>query len=147
MSIERVSLEQHFFSSTAQYRLKARDINVGEGEVINFDVGVTDQIEHGPFPWSRVKALKLMPVLAVSNSTLQKDDATAPWFAAAGEQAPVSAQTSLGYDGNVVSQSDWHRSSSTKQMAIASTSRVCSLKPVATRKARLRNSTGRPTVS
>ncbi|WP_137164652.1 YdgA family protein [Pseudomonas asiatica] len=104
MSIERVSLEQHFFSSTAQYRLKARDINLGEGEVLNFDVGVTDQIEHGPFPWSRVKALKLMPVLAVSNSTLQKDDATAPWFAAVGEQAPVSAQTSLGYDGNVVSQ-------------------------------------------
>ncbi|MFF7061947.1 DUF945 family protein [Pseudomonas sp. NPDC008258] len=104
MSIERVSLEQHFFSSTAQYRLKARDINVGEGEVVSFDVGVTDQIEHGPFPWSRVKALKLMPVMAVSNSTLQKDDATEAWFAAAGEQAPVSAQTSLGYDGNVVSQ-------------------------------------------
>jgi len=104
MSIERVSLEQHFFSSTAQYRLKARDINVGEGEVINFDVGVTDQIEHGPFPWSRVKALKLMPVLAVSNSTLHKDDALAPWFAAAGDKAPVSAQTSLGYDGSVASQ-------------------------------------------
>ena len=50
MSIERVSLEQHFFSSTAQYRLKARDINLGEGEVVSFDVGVTDQIEHGPFP-------------------------------------------------------------------------------------------------
>ncbi|MBA6089226.1 YdgA family protein [Pseudomonas monteilii] len=104
MSIERVSLEQHFFSSTAQYRLKARDINVGDGEVLSFDVGVTDQIEHGPFPWSRVKAFKLMPVLAVSNSSLQKDEATAPWFAAAGEQAPVSAQTSLGYGGNVVSQ-------------------------------------------
>ncbi|MGE8322033.1 MAG: YdgA family protein [Pseudomonas sp.] len=104
MSIERVSLEQHFFSSTAQYRLKARDINLGEGEVVNFDVGVTDQIEHGPFPWSRVKALKLMPVLAVSNSALQKDDFTAAWFAAAGDQAPVSAQTSLGYGGNVLSQ-------------------------------------------
>ena len=104
MSIERVSLEQRFFSSTAQYRLKARDINLGEGEVLNFDVGVTDQIEHGPFPWSRVKALKLMPVMAVSNSTLQKDDASAPWFAAAGEQAPVSAQSSLGYDGSVDSQ-------------------------------------------
>jgi len=104
MSIERVSLEQHFFSSTAQYRLKARDLNVGEGEVVNFDVGVTDQIEHGPFPWSRVKAFKLMPVLAVSHSTLQKDEATAAWFAAAGDQAPVSAQTSLGYGGSVVSQ-------------------------------------------
>ncbi|WP_336335926.1 YdgA family protein [Pseudomonas putida] len=104
MSIERVSLEQHFFSSTAQYRLKARDINLGQGEVVNFDVGVTDRIEHGPFPWSRVKALKLMPVLAVSNSTLQKDDFTAAWFAATGDKPPVSAQTSLGYGGNVVSQ-------------------------------------------
>ena len=104
MSIERVSLEQHLFSSTAQYRLKARDINVGQGEVINFDVGVTDQIEHGPFPWSRVRALKLMPVMAVSNSTLQKDEAVAPLFAAAGEKAPISAQTSLGYGGSVVSQ-------------------------------------------
>jgi uncharacterized protein YdgA (DUF945 family) len=104
MSIERVSLEQHLFSSTAQYRLKARDINVGQGEVINFDVGVTDQIEHGPFPWSRVRALKLMPVMAVSNSTLQKDEAVAPLFAAAGETAPISAQTSLGYGGSVVSQ-------------------------------------------
>lgn len=99
LRIERVSLEQHFFSSTAQYRLKARDINVGEGEVINFDVGVTDHIEHGPFPWSRVKALKLVPVMAVSNSTLQKDDAVAPWFDAAGGKVPLSAQTSLGYGG------------------------------------------------
>ncbi|MBW7569269.1 DUF945 family protein, partial [Chromobacterium subtsugae] len=34
----------------------------------------------------------------------QKDDATAPWFAAAGDKAPVSAQTSLGYGGDVASQ-------------------------------------------
>ncbi|WP_028634634.1 YdgA family protein [Pseudomonas parafulva] len=104
MTIERVSLEQHWFISTAQYRLKARDINVGEGEVANFDLGVTDQIEHGPFPWSRVKALKLMPVMALSNSTLDKDDATAAWYAAAGEQVPLSAQTSLAYGGGVTSQ-------------------------------------------
>jgi len=101
LTVELVSLDRHFFSSTAQYRLKAKDINLGDDEVVSFDVGMTDQIEHGPFPWSRVKALKLMPVLAVSDSTLQKDDFTAPWFAAAGEQAPVSAQTSLGYGGNV----------------------------------------------
>lgn len=62
---------------------------------------MTDQIEHGPFPWSRVKALKLVPVLAASSSSLQKDDLTAPWFAAAGEQSPISAHTSLGFSGNV----------------------------------------------
>ncbi|WP_313202310.1 YdgA family protein [Pseudomonas sp.] len=101
MTVELVSLDQHFFSSTAQYRLKANDINLGHGEVLSFDLGVTDQIEHGPFPWSRVRALQLMPVLAASTSSLQKDDLTAPWFAAAGEQSPIRAHTSLGFSGNV----------------------------------------------
>jgi uncharacterized protein YdgA (DUF945 family) len=101
LSVELVSLEQHLFTSTAQYRLKAKDINLGNGKVANFEFGVTDQIEHGPFPWSRVKALKLMPVMAVLNSTLRKDEFTAPWFAAAGEQVPLTAQSSLGYGGNV----------------------------------------------
>ncbi|MFJ3074502.1 YdgA family protein [Pseudomonas sp. NPDC087029] len=101
VTIELVGLEQHFFTSTAQYRVKAKDINVGHGEAVNFEVGLTDQIEHGPFPWSRVKALKLMPVMATSNSVLQKDDFTAPWFAATGDKPPVTAQVSLGYGGSV----------------------------------------------
>ncbi|MNZ57486.1 hypothetical protein D3C78_754670 [compost metagenome] len=101
MTIEVASLEQHFFTSTARYRLKVRDIRLSDGEPISFDVGVTDQIEHGPFPWSRVKAFRLMPVLAASNSALDKDDFTAPWFAAAGDKVPVSSQTSLGFDGSV----------------------------------------------
>ncbi|CAM3054552.1 YdgA family protein [Pseudomonas plecoglossicida] len=104
MTIELAGVEQHFFTSTAQYRLKAKDINLGQGEALNFEVGFTDRIEHGPFPWSRVKALKLMPVMATSNSTLQKDDFTAPWFAATGEQPPVTAQVSLGYGGDVDSK-------------------------------------------
>ncbi|MHA6164202.1 YdgA family protein [Pseudomonas sichuanensis] len=103
MTIELASLEQHFFTSTAHYRLKAKDIQLGEVEKLNFDVGVVDQIEHGPFPWSRVKAFKLMPVMATSNSALEKDDFTAPWFAAAGDKAPVSGQVSLGYGGTVES--------------------------------------------
>lgn len=101
MTVELVALDRHWFSSSAQYRLKAKDINLGHGEIVSFDLGVTDQIEHGPFPWSRVKAFKLLPVMAVSNSRLQKDELTAPWFAAAGEQSPISAHTSLGYTGDV----------------------------------------------
>jgi hypothetical protein len=99
MTIELASLEQHFFSSTAHYRLKAKDINWVRSR-LNFDVGVTDQIEHGPFPWSRVKAFKLMPVMATSNSALEKDDFTAPWFAAAGSR-PRQRPVSLGYGGTV----------------------------------------------
>ncbi|MHC6226916.1 YdgA family protein [Pseudomonas sp. X10] len=103
MTVELVSLDQHFFTSTANYRITAKDIWLGEGEPLNFQVGVVDEVEHGPFPWSRVKALKLMPVMAASNTRLQKDDLTAPWFAAAGEQSPVQGLVSLGYDGSVES--------------------------------------------
>ena len=101
MTLELASLEQHFFTSTAHYRLKAKDVWLGEGAPLSFDVGIVDQIEHGPFPWSRVKALKLMPVLATSNSALEKDDFTAAWFAAAGDQPPVTGQVSLGYAGSI----------------------------------------------
>ncbi|QVM90161.1 YdgA family protein [Pseudomonas entomophila] len=101
MTIELASLEQHFFTSTAHYRLKAQNVQLGEAEALNFDVGVVDQIEHGPFPWSRVKAFKLMPVMATSNSALEKDDFTAGWFTATGDKAPVTAQVSLGYDGGI----------------------------------------------
>ena len=34
MTVELVSLDRHFFSSTAQYRLKAKDINLGDDEVV-----------------------------------------------------------------------------------------------------------------
>jgi len=103
MVIELVSLDQHFFTSTAHYRIKAKDVWLGKGESLNFDLGVTDRIEHGPFPWSRVKALNLAPVMATSNSQLDKDDFTESWFAAAGGQSPVTSQVSLGYDGSLSS--------------------------------------------
>ncbi|HDS1736384.1 YdgA family protein [Pseudomonas sp. BP8] len=101
MALELVSLERHFFSSTAHYRLKAKDVWLGEGEALNFDVGIVDQLEHGPFPWSRVKALKLMPVMVASNGSLEKDDYTAAWFNAAGDRSPVTAQVSVGYGGHI----------------------------------------------
>lgn len=101
MTVEVASLEQHFFSSTAHYRVKAKDIHLSDGETVNFELGVTDHIEHGPFPWSRVKAFKLLPVMAASNSALDKDDFTTAWYAAAGDKAPLTSQTSIGFDGSV----------------------------------------------
>ncbi|WP_412461782.1 YdgA family protein [Pseudomonas sp. SC11] len=103
MTIELVSLDQHLFTSDAQYRLKANDLRLNDGEPVSFEVGVNDHIEHGPFPWSRVKVLKLLPVMAVSNSQLQKDDTTASWFAAAGDKSPVVGHVALGYGGGVQS--------------------------------------------
>lgn len=101
VTFELASLDQHFFTSTAHYRVKVKDVPLQDGQSLDFEVGVTDQIEHGPFPWSRVKAFKLLPVLATSNSQLDKDAFTADWFAVTGERAPLSAQTTLGFGGSV----------------------------------------------
>ncbi len=38
MTIELVSLDQHFFTSTAHYRLKAENVQVGEAEALNFQI-------------------------------------------------------------------------------------------------------------
>ena len=101
--IELTSLDQHFFSSTAHYLIKVKDVQVGELPV-SFELAAVDEIEHGPFPWSRVKSLKLMPVMAASNARLEKNQATASWFAAADEQSPLQVHSSLGYDGSVASE-------------------------------------------
>jgi len=99
MTVELASLDSHLFSSTAHYRVKVKDMVVGD-QLKSFEFGIVDRIEHGPLPWTRVKALKLMPVMAASNYALEKDAVTADWFAASGDVAPVYGQNSLGYDGS-----------------------------------------------
>lgn len=63
---------------------------------------VADRIEHGPLPWSRLKALALRPVMAVSHFQLEQSDALDGWFAASNGRAPLSGHASIGYDGAVV---------------------------------------------
>lgn len=99
VTLELASLESHLFSSTARYRVKVTELKGADGAE-SFELGFVDHIEHGPLPWSRVKALKLMPVMAASNYALEKDAFTAEWFAASAEVPPVYGQNSLGYDGS-----------------------------------------------
>jgi len=99
VSVELASLESHLFSSTARYRIKVKDMMVGD-RLESFELGFVDQVEHGPLPLSRLKAFKLMPVMATSNYALEKDALTAELFAASGEVPPVYGQNSLGYDGS-----------------------------------------------
>ena len=66
-----------------------------------FELVINDRIEHGPFPLSRLKALKLMPVMATSNYALESNPALEKWFAAANGKSPVEGQASLGYDRSV----------------------------------------------
>ncbi len=99
-SVELVSLEQHFYTSTAHYRVKVANLDAGD-ESVSLELNFVDRIEHGPLPWSRLKAFKLMPVMATSNYALEKTEGTAKWFAAAKEVAPLQGQVSLGYDRSV----------------------------------------------
>ncbi|MFK8330183.1 YdgA family protein [Pseudomonas sp. BJa5] len=99
VTLELASLESHLYSSTAHYRVKVKDMMVGD-EPQSFELAFVDRIEHGPLPWSRLKALKLMPVMAASNYALEKDALTSEWFAISGGVPPVYGQNSLGYDGS-----------------------------------------------
>lgn len=95
--LELVSLEQHLFSSVARYRFTVQNLELGD-EPSNLELTLVDRIEHGPFPWQRVKAFKLMPVMAASSTSIEKDATTAKWYAASGDVSPVQGEFSLGYD-------------------------------------------------
>lgn len=97
MSIELLSLERQFFSSNARYRVKFSGSLDGESPS-NLEWVVTDRIEHGPFPLSRLKAFKLMPVMATSNYALEQSPELEKWFVASNGVSPLNGQVSLGYD-------------------------------------------------
>lgn len=95
--LELLSLEQHLFSSVARYKFTVVASQLGD-ESSGINVTLVDRIEHGPFPWSRVKAFKLMPVMAASNTSIEKDAGTADWFALVGDVSPLQGQFSMAYD-------------------------------------------------
>jgi len=94
--VELLSLDRHFFTSTAHYRFSFQSPDLNEGQPV--ELLIVDNIEHGPFPWSRVKALKLVPVMAASNTALEKNLYSEKWFAMTDGQTPLTGQFSMGYD-------------------------------------------------
>jgi uncharacterized protein YdgA (DUF945 family) len=95
VSVELVSLERHFYSSTAHYRITAIGRALGDKPV---ELLFVDHIEHGPLPFSRLKQLKLMPVMVTSNYQLERNELTEKWFAASKGETPLKGSVSLGYD-------------------------------------------------
>lgn len=95
-SVQLLSLERHFFTSTAHYKFtfQAPELNDGQPVELLFE----DNIEHGPFPWTRLKNLNLVPVMAASNTTLEKNIFSERWFAMTNGQSPLTGQFSIGYD-------------------------------------------------
>ena len=97
-SLELVSLETGLFTSTAHYRINLEAPYKKTATKMEFLL--VDNIQHGPFPPSRLKRLNLWPVMAASNYELQVNELTRKWFDAAQGVAPLTGHASLGYDGS-----------------------------------------------
>lgn len=95
-SVELISLDRHVFTSTAHYRVNVQSPQFNQGQPV--ELLLVDNIEHGPFPWSRIKSLKLVPVMAASNMQLEKNAFSERWFAMTNDQAPLTGHFSMGYD-------------------------------------------------
>lgn len=98
MQIELLSLDRRFFTSTAHYRITLNNLQ-GDSGPERRELLLVDHIEHGPLPWSHLKAFRLMPVMAASNFELERNADTQAWFAMSQNQPPLRGQVSLGYDG------------------------------------------------
>ena len=105
VGLELVSLDRGFFSSTAHYRIRASESAPAARPV---ELLFSDRIEHGPFPWSRLKALELKPVMAASHFELERSDSVQPLFAGAGAGVPLSGSLTLGYDDSVTGRVTLH---------------------------------------
>ncbi|MDB6142896.1 MAG: hypothetical protein JWP80_1940 [Pseudomonas sp.] len=99
VTLELISIERHVFSSTAHYRVNINSPQLGKGNE-HLELLFVDNIEHGPFPWSRLKTLNLLPVMAASNYQLEKNAATEKWFALTNDVSPFKGHTSIGYDNS-----------------------------------------------
>jgi len=97
MTIELLSIDRHVFSSTAHYRFVIQDPNLS-ADGTNAEFLFVDRIEHGPLPFSRIKSLKLLPVMAQSNFEMEKSPSAEKWFAMSKGVAPVTGYASVGYD-------------------------------------------------
>lgn len=107
-TLELMQYERGFFSSQAKYRLNLAAVaaNLSSVELApeQSSLEFSDQLEHGPFPWSRLKRLQLLPVMAFSQSTLLPTPLSQPWFDLTQGKSPMQTETSLGYSGQMDGQ-------------------------------------------
>lgn len=99
-TLELVSFDRHFYNSVARYRLTLKDSSP-EPHDYSFESMVVDHIEHGPFPWSRVKNFEWLPVKAVSQYSMQATPSTQQWFTTSEALSPLHAQVVHGYGGSL----------------------------------------------
>ncbi|HCN47171.1 MAG TPA: hypothetical protein DIT18_17175 [Pseudomonas sp.] len=96
--IELLSLDARTFGSDARYRVT---YTAAGKEPVQLEFA--DRIEYGPLPWSRVKRLQLLPVMAASNLSLVETEASAAWLATMKHEGSLQAQLSVDYGGSISS--------------------------------------------
>lgn len=95
--LELTAFDRGVFSSSARYEF----VYPGPEEEGPVTIVVVDELEHGPFPLSRLTSLKLVPVMATSEAVLERSDYLAPLFDASGDQPPVVVRSTLGYGDSI----------------------------------------------
>ncbi|WP_213877608.1 YdgA family protein [Pseudomonas sp. dw_358] len=99
--LDVVSVDRHVFSSDIRYKLVLEGAHFRvDGKPLELDFA--DHLEHGPLPWSRVRALDLVPVMVASHFDLVRTPTTEKWFAATHDAAPLQGRAVVGYDRNTV---------------------------------------------
>lgn len=94
VQLQLVELQRGVFSSTATFSLTLQAEDRPPVEVLR----IQDDIQHGPFPLTRLKSLQLAPVMAVNRFTLARTPLTADLFTLAKGAEPVRLDATLGYD-------------------------------------------------
>lgn len=98
VALELAGFERGFFSSQARYRVV---LQAAEDDNVGVDLFVTDRIEHGPLPLSRLASFQWFPVMAVSHAQLEPSEQLAGLFAASAGRPPVSVLSNIGYGNSV----------------------------------------------
>ena len=93
-ALELVEFQRGLFTSQARYRLLLKAPQEDQPAI---DLFISDHIEHGPMPLSRLTSFKWLPVMAVSRAQLEPSAQLAELFAASAGQAPVTLISSIGY--------------------------------------------------
>jgi uncharacterized protein YdgA (DUF945 family) len=95
VTLEMTGFERRLFSSTAHYVTTAQSADFNAGAPLRMEA--TADIEHGPFPWSRVKQLKLLPVIVAANYRTQSSPELTQLLGMPTGESPLQVQATVGY--------------------------------------------------
>lgn len=98
LALEMVAFERGIFTSKARYRVVLKESSATDG---GRDLFITDHIEHGPVPLSRLASFRWLPVMAVSHAQLEPNEWLSGLFTASAGRPPVTLDSSIGYGNGI----------------------------------------------